>query len=137
VGDLYGVRDRLLDLMWDKAGIVRDRSGLEQALAGLDDLGAELAEIGVVGGTCFNHTWQDRLNIENQILVSRAVAAAALARENSRGAHYRTDHPAPGPLERSTHTVARLEGGTLSVSTRPVVFSRVRPGDTLLPEGRT
>ena len=41
----------------------------------------------------YNLTWMDRLNLENLMLVSRAICAAAQARNDSRGAHYREDFP--------------------------------------------
>lgn len=126
-GDVYGLRTRLLDLMWEKVGIIRQRSGLEHALASLDSLAAEVAEIGVAGGGAFNITWQDRLNLENQILVSRAIAAAALARDDSRGAHYRADYPQCDALDQSANTLVSLSANHLTVSTAPVRFTRVQP----------
>ena len=54
------------------------------------------------------------------------------ARENSRGAHFRADFPAPGELASSRFTVARRTSGTLDITSEPVRFIHVRPGETLL-----
>ncbi|MBI2977316.1 MAG: succinate dehydrogenase/fumarate reductase flavoprotein subunit, partial [Rhodospirillales bacterium] len=65
---------------------------------------------------------------------SKVIAAAALARDDSRGAHWRADFPATGDLETSTFTSARLVGGKIDVAMRPVKFTRVRPGESLIKE---
>ncbi|MEM7523415.1 MAG: succinate dehydrogenase/fumarate reductase flavoprotein subunit, partial [Pseudomonadota bacterium] len=83
----------------------------------------------------FNLTWHDWLNLRNLMEVSKVIAAAALARENSRGAHHREDFPEEGDLAASYYTVARNDADALSVSRAPVAFSIVRPGETVLPEG--
>ena len=74
----------------------------------------------------------DRLNLENLILVSRAICAAALARGDSRGAHFREDFPTTSDLAASRYTLTRLDGETLAVDTAPVAFTRVRPGESLI-----
>jgi fumarate reductase flavoprotein subunit len=71
--------------------------------------------------------------LRNLIEVSRVIVAAALAREDSRGAHYREDHPDSGDLARSTYTVARRVGTEIAIAREPVRFTRVEPGESLLP----
>jgi fumarate reductase flavoprotein subunit len=80
----------------------------------------------------YNLTWMDRLNLENLILVSRAICAAALARTDSRGAHFREDFPAASDLATSRYTLTRLADDKLVVDSAPVAFTRVRPGESLI-----
>jgi len=129
-GDLEPLRERLYDTMWQRVGILRDASGLAQALAGLEALEAELADSGVGDTTrAFNLAWHDWLNLQSLIAVSRAITQAAAARQESRGAHYREDFPHTGSLEASAYTSIRADG---SVTMKPVAFTRVRPGQSLL-----
>ena len=53
-------------------------------------------------------------------------------RENSRGAHYREDFPDAGELATSTYSLVQAAGEGFSVSRKPVEFTRVRPGESLL-----
>jgi fumarate reductase flavoprotein subunit len=133
VGDIFAMREELLELMWDQAGILRTGAGLQNAAARLDALASAVRACGIADGDRrFNLTWMDRLNVENLIEVSRAICAASLARDDSRGAHFREDFPDTSDLERSTYTVVRASGERLHVEMQPVHFTRVRPGQSLL-----
>jgi fumarate reductase flavoprotein subunit len=122
-----------MDTMWNDIGIIRSAHSLARGSAVLAELTRVASECGVSDtDRRYNLTWVDRLNLENLILVSRAIAAAAAARTDSRGAHFRTEHPQASALERSTYTVVRLRGEDIAVANEPVVFSRVRPGETLI-----
>ena len=132
-GDLNRLRERLLDLMWDDVGVIRDAAGLDRALANLSELEAELLETGIAdNGRVFNLTWHDWLNLRSLVETSRVIALAAKRRENSRGAHFRGDFPEPGDLLASRFTLARQQSGKLAITDQPVLFTRVRPGETLL-----
>lgn len=134
-GDLNSLRERLYRVMWDDVGIVRDAAGLTRAARALEDLGAELDAAGIPDSSrTFNLTWHDWLNLHSQILVSRAITAAALAREDSRGAHFRADFPETGDLNTSANTFVRLDGDRIAVTAEPVAFTRVRPGETLIED---
>jgi fumarate reductase flavoprotein subunit len=131
--DFNALREALLDAMWDDVGVVRDRAGIERGLATLDGIETELVASGVADGDRrFNLTWHDWLNLRSLCEVSRVIALAALKRENSRGAHYRSDFPEPGDLAISTFTVARRTAGGIEMTDRPVMFTHVKPGETVL-----
>jgi L-aspartate oxidase len=85
------------DLMWQDAGIVRTGKGLKQAIEQLQKLGPRVAHP------------QTRRAYEAQNLhaVALLVARSALAREESRGAHYRTDFPAHNDAKFLKHSVVK------------------------------
>ncbi|MBV9755356.1 MAG: FAD-binding protein, partial [Hyphomicrobiales bacterium] len=134
-GDLEGARRTLLSTMWEDAGILRTGQSLSRAQATLQALARDVAAMGVGSADpAFNLTFMDRLNLENLVLVSRAIVASALAREDSRGAHFREDIPETSELSTSRYTVARWSDEAIATSMAPVRFTRVRPGETLLSE---
>jgi fumarate reductase flavoprotein subunit len=130
---LSDIRTRLHDLMWDDVGIFRDAASLARAGGGLEELDARIDATGVADGQRgFNLTWHDWINLKNLVLVSQAIRGAAEQREDSRGAHYRNDHPDVRDLENSRYTTVRIEADRFAYGTRPVVFSRVKPGQSLI-----
>jgi succinate dehydrogenase flavoprotein subunit len=134
-GDLESVRRRLYQVMWDDVSILRTAGGLARARHELNNLATSISVMGVADADRrYNLTWMDRLNLENLILVSRSICAAAQARTNSRGAHYREDFPETSDLAASRYTVVRTKDDSFNVTTEPVYFTRVRPGQSLLPQ---
>jgi fumarate reductase flavoprotein subunit len=135
-GDLNALREKLLDCMWDEVGVVRDRLSIARGLAALDQIEAELLATGVADAPDadrrFNLTWHDWLNLRSLTEISRVIALAALKRENSRGAHFRSDFPEPGDFATSTFTVARQAASGIEIGEQPVQFTHVKPGETLL-----
>jgi fumarate reductase flavoprotein subunit len=127
--NLESIREKLYDVMWEKVGIIRDAAGLAAAQRELAALEAELDSAALPDmERAFNLTWHDWLNLKSLVAVSRVIAAAAQARTDSRGAHFRSDYPECGRLEQSAFTSVQGE----RVSMRPVAFTRVHPGETLL-----
>jgi len=132
-GDIAALREALYELMWEDVGILRDDASLRRAEAALVELDERLDRTGIAGATlAFNLTWHDWLNLKSLILVSRSIAAAALARDESRGAHYRSDFPAGRGEEGLAFAKTVLDGGGLRVEWEKVRFTRVRPGESLI-----
>jgi L-aspartate oxidase len=81
---------RLGDMMWREAGVFRDRQGLSRALDVLD-AAWQMSEDHLMAGTALGpDTWR----VLSLLAVGRLIVRAALRREESRGAHSRTDFPA-------------------------------------------
>ncbi|MBL8342136.1 MAG: FAD-binding protein [Rubrivivax sp.] len=133
-GNLEPLREALYACMWDDVGILRSARSLQRAEATLGELDARLAATGVPGGDhrAWHTAWHDWLNLKSLVDVSRVITRAALAREDSRGAHYREDFPDCGELAGSTAVVVRQHEGALVLTREPVRFTRVAPGQTLL-----
>jgi len=132
-GDLPGIRERLYTAMWDDAGIIRDAESLARARNTITALADELSSTGISGhDRAYSLTWHDWMNLNNLILVSKVIIEAALTRDDSRGAHFRSDHPEAKDVENSWYTRTRVVDGDLELSTKSVDFTRVRPGETLL-----
>jgi fumarate reductase flavoprotein subunit len=129
---LYERQQRLRDVMWEQAGLVRDAAGLQAALVEIARIAEGLGTVGVGGGLALNTAWQDWLSLRNQALAAELIARSALARRESRGAHFRRDFPRPAAGAPVSVRVRRADAGP-AVTTEPVALTRVRPPATAAP----
>ena len=119
----------LKELMWQDCGVVRGRDRLENALEHLARITQRVARISVPGPAAFNAAWQEALDLVNQLAVAQVIVYSALAREETRGAHARSDFPESRDDGELRYIVVRRDGeGDLRMVTRPVEFTRHRPG---------
>ena len=99
---VHPLRNRLMDVMWDHVGVMRDASGVERGLEEVGTIRDDLMTVGVDDSNlAFNLTWHDWLNLQSLVEMSEVIGRAAIARDNSRGAHYREDFPEAGDLEKA------------------------------------
>lgn len=133
--DLPAIREALYETMWADVGVLRDKTGLDRAQERLAELAEAVQRSGASDGDRrYDLTWTDRLNLESLVSVSRAICAAALARADSRGAHFREDFPETSDLVTSRYTVVRGREDGVDVTTEPVSFTRVTPGSSLVDQ---
>jgi fumarate reductase flavoprotein subunit len=134
-GDLEAVREALYTCMWEDVGILRTAESLQRGLQRLQALDEQLARTGVDDtDRAFHMGWHDWLNLKSLVDISRVIALSALAREDSRGAHFREDYPKAGAFEDSHYIVVRQEGDDLRMTRQAVRFTRVSPGHSLLAD---
>jgi fumarate reductase flavoprotein subunit len=132
-GHMPDIRKKLYEVMWEDAGILRDAESLARARVAVDELHSELMRTGVADESrAYNLSWHDWLNLESQIIISKAVIEAAVVRKDSRGAHFREDFPETHDLENSRFTKASLDNGKITITSELVEFTHVRPGETLI-----
>jgi succinate dehydrogenase/fumarate reductase flavoprotein subunit len=122
---------RLKDAMWEGCGVVRSREGLLDAAERIEGLAEEVAAIAVPGPPDVNYAWQEALDLANQLTVARTIVASALAREESRGAHFRADFPDSDDDNWLRNTIVRRgPNGEPDVGFRPVERTRERASAT-------
>jgi fumarate reductase flavoprotein subunit len=131
--NIAAIRDDMQATMEEAAGIFR--TGPEMA-KGADTL-AELQErVGNVGladtSRSFNTELLAALELANMLDISECILQAGMQREESRGAHQRTDFPARDDGQFLTHLmVLRNSDGTSRVERFPVTITRWPPGERI------
>ncbi|HKC46168.1 MAG TPA: fumarate reductase/succinate dehydrogenase flavoprotein subunit [Gemmatimonadales bacterium] len=117
----YQVQHTLQGMMQDLVGIVRTKQEMERALEGLAALRAREARVAVTGNREYNPGWHTALDLSSLLCVSEAVTRSALARTESRGAHFREDHPEKDvALGHVRHVVKRGPDGAMQLERAPV-----------------
>ncbi|MGD8896031.1 MAG: L-aspartate oxidase [Acidobacteriota bacterium] len=94
--DTSELEGRLRRLMWEKAGLVRTGDRLREALAGIDEIERQ--------------TPPGARELRSLVTAGRLIARAALARPESRGAHFRLDHAQPDAAWRGRLVLSRIGG---------------------------
>ena len=88
----FDIQYELQDRMQELVGIVRNESNMQQALEIIGELRQRAQKVSVIGNREYNPGWHTALDLKFLMIVSEAVARAALERKESRGAHFREDH---------------------------------------------
>ena len=94
IEDLIG---QMQNVMWTEVGVVRTRMGMQKAVKALEEIAPKLAHPKTRRG-------HEAANLH---LAALAVARSALAREESRGVHYRMDYPDRDDKKFQKHSVVR------------------------------
>lgn len=136
------VKREVKAVMHEHLHYLRSAAGLQTAIQALQQIGAEdLPRLEVVAGPrVYNYEWEEAIEAVHMVSLAEIVAAAALARQESRGHHWRTDFPAMRP-EWEKHTIVRRSEAGYQVTDAPVVRlkdrakERRRPDPTLVAAG--
>ncbi len=116
------IRDELQTEMTDNASVFRTQESLESVRATVSALQARYGEASVSdGGKRFNYALTEALELGFLLDLAQTVAASALARTESRGAHSRDDHPLRDDANWMRHTLAWREAdGGVRLDYKPV-----------------
>ncbi|MGH9659373.1 MAG: fumarate reductase/succinate dehydrogenase flavoprotein subunit [Bryobacteraceae bacterium] len=90
----YTIQQDLQEMMQNLVGIVRRENEMAEALQTIEDLATRARSISVSGHREYNSGWHTAIDVDNLLVISRAIALSALERKESRGGHFRDDYPA-------------------------------------------
>jgi succinate dehydrogenase/fumarate reductase flavoprotein subunit len=127
------LRNRLRQLMWERAGVFRTESDLRAGLKELDIIREDLdRQCLSLKSTRCNQELTEGLENYSLVTIARCVMEAALLRSESRGAHYRHDYPSLDNENWLHHLVMHQEDGGLRFEKMPVDLVEIRPGEEVL-----
>ena len=127
--NVYDIRDEIENLMWEKAGLVRNGDKLREAAGRLDELLEKIDSTNVADRYVarYNMEWNNIIDVTNLITVCRMVVNSAQCRKESRGAHYREDFPETDNEDWLKNIYQRKgEGFQLELTQKPVVLNRFK-----------
>ena len=117
----YEIQKDLQELMQDNVGIVRTEAEMQAALKQLQQLNERANRAGVIGHREYNPGWQTALDLTNLLIVSEAIALAALERKESRGAQFREDYPDKDERFAKVNTIAsKAADGSMQIRLEPL-----------------
>jgi succinate dehydrogenase flavoprotein subunit len=124
------IRAELRDMMMENVGVVRNAETLQRATKKIVELKERFQSVRLMDRTReFNTELMEVIELGNLIECSEATIAGALARTESRGAHYRTDFEKRDDVNFLSHTLAyRSETpGEPQLRYKPVVITEFQP----------
>ena len=125
------IRDEMQATMEDSAGIYRTGPAMAKGLAELRGLQQRIEAVGVRDTSrSWNTELVARLELANMLDLAECMLESGLQREESRGAHQRTDFPGRDDERFLVHHLAhRTDDGTPRVERLPVTITRWPPGE--------
>jgi succinate dehydrogenase / fumarate reductase flavoprotein subunit len=107
----YDLHHELQAVMNELVGIIRTEAEVADAVSKVADIKARARNVGAAGGRAFNPGWHLALDLRNMLIVSEAIAKAALLRQESRGGHTREDYPGMNSEWRKKLLVCTVQSG--------------------------
>ena len=128
------VKNRIRNVVWEQLMFVKNAPGLEKALSELESIKAEMVPRMQLrtGATRYNTDLVDALDVPDMMQVAEMVIHAALAREESRGPHFREDFPFTDNKNWLKYVVVSREDKTVRTRLEPARQKYVRPKPAVL-----
>jgi succinate dehydrogenase / fumarate reductase flavoprotein subunit len=123
------IRSTLQAEMTERASVFRTEDSLQRVLDTIGELRARYDEVAIDDkGACFNYDLTEALELGFLLDLAETLVVSALARTESRGAHFREDFPKRDDANWMVHTLVRRDaGGRLTLDYKPVEAGRYEP----------
>lgn len=122
------IRRELADVMMDDVGVFRTDETLRHAQSVVRDLRDRYQGVRVQdSGARFNQDLLEAREVGYLLDCAETTVAAALARQESRGAHYREDFPERDDPNWLRHSLAYRADGGPALRYKPVTITRFTP----------
>jgi succinate dehydrogenase / fumarate reductase, flavoprotein subunit len=123
------IRAELQATMDLNAQVFRTEGSLKQALSDIEGLKARYVNVSVQDkGRRFNTDLLEAIELGFLIDLAEVLVTSALARQESRGGHFREDYPTRDDVNFMRHTMAyRQEDGSIRLDYKPVIETRYKP----------
>ena len=122
------VRRELAGTMHEKVGVYRHGQGMREAIDKIKELKVRYEGLAVSSTEgAYNPSLSALVELGNMLDVAQVIVASALHREESRGAHYRTDFPERNDANWLQHTIASYGPEEPVLSHKPVVITQWQP----------
>ena len=122
------IRTEMQKVMEEHVGIYRYKNNLKQACSLIGNLKQRMKNAVVDDkDRVYNTDLVSALELDFMLDVAETIAYAALARNESRGAHFRTDYPKRDDVQFLKHLVVYATGTIPRIDTIPVSITRWKP----------
>jgi succinate dehydrogenase / fumarate reductase flavoprotein subunit len=126
--DIFAVRDRMAEAMWNDVGIFRDGPKMAEAEKIIDECIADYRDVCIGDDSkVYNSAFLNYVEVGNVLLIAKSVVMGARARKESRGSHARADYPHRDDKQYLKHTLVSYDNGAFSLDYRPVAITRFKP----------
>ena len=128
-GDTWAkIRMELGVVMNEQLAVFREKAGMKSAIKSITDLKKRCLEVPIRDKSkIFNTNLIFTLELGFMLDCAETIAVSALSREESRGAHSRTDYPDRDDENWLKHTLVSLDGNKMSINYLPVTITRWKP----------
>lgn len=118
------IHSELAGCMSEKAGLIREASGLTETLERLLSLKNRYRRLGVRNSSrIYNYELTSYLELGSMLNLAELVVEAARTRTESRGAHRRSDFPTRNDENWQAHTIVTLREGAPRWEKKPAALS--------------
>ncbi len=126
---INNIRNELKEIMMSNCGVFRNKDGLEVCLKKVKELQGRFKKAKVTDrGKTFNSELIEAVELQHMLEYSEIIVVSAIAREESRGSHARTDFPKRDDAKWLKHTLSyKKPDGGIELKYKPVAITKHQP----------
>lgn len=125
---LFSLMDDMTQTMFHKFGIFRDKETMQEGFLEIKQMQEKIPQVSINNkDRAVNQALIRFFELEGMLQLAEVVAVSALAREESRGSHTRTDYPLRDDANFLKHTLIVLKGEKMDISYKPVKLGMFEP----------